>query len=129
MAKRWNNNPPKPGMVRLGYRWITEEEAKLYIHPKKYDPSFKEICRMYKKRGPYVYIFQIDPMDEPGEDWFIMCSKVKRTSNDVKQSSTLIAKDVGTWIRGIQSMEKYSEVKWSEHYQDEAERQKLFNLL
>ena len=91
--------------------------------------QFKEICRMYKKRGPYVYIFQIDPMDEDGDEHFIMCSKIKRTNNVVRYSGTLIRKDVGSWIRGIQSMEHYKEVKWSEHYQDEEGRRKLFNLL
>jgi hypothetical protein len=129
MAK-WNNRPPKEGMVKYGWGWLTEEEAKLYIHPTKFDNKYKEICRMYKKRGPYVYIFQIDPMDAvDGDDWFIMCSKVKRTNGVVNTSSTLIRKDVGTWIRGIMSMDKYTEPIWSEHYQNKEERLKLFNLL
>ena len=83
---------------------------------------------MYKKRGPYVYIFQIDPMNEDGDEHFIMCSKVKRTNGKVRYSGTLISKDVGSWIRGSMSMEHYAEPKWSEHYQDEKSRGKLFNL-
>jgi len=129
MAKKyWNNNkPPKEGMVRFGWQWITEEEAKMYIHPTVFDKSFKEICRLYREYSPYVFIFQIDPMDD-GDEWFIMCSKVKRKTGDVKFSNTLIRKDVGGWIRGLKNMQKYNEPIWSEHYQNEEERVKLFNL-
>ena len=65
--------------------------------------------------------------NEDGDDWFIMCSYVKKTGA-VGHSHTLIRKDVGSWIRCKQSMEKYREPIWSEHYQDVEERVKLFNL-
>jgi len=130
MAKKyWNNKPPKEGMVRLGWQWITEEEAKIYIHPTQFDKSFKEICRLYKRYGPYTYIFQIDPMSvNDGDDWFIMCSKVKRKTGSIKYSDTLIRKDLGDWIRCKQSMEKYDKVIWSDDYQDMTKNRKLFNL-
>lgn len=130
MAKKkyWGNDtPPKEGWVKYGYKWISPEDAKKFIHPTTFDPEFQEICRMTRKSSPYTIIFQIDPSNEDGDDWFIMCSYVKKTGA-VGHSHTLIRKDVGSWIRCKQSMEKYREPIWSEHYQDVEERVKLFNL-
>lgn len=130
MAKRYyrtNDEPPKEGWVKYGYKWISPEEAKMFIHPKEFNPEFKEICRLSKKHSPYTVIFQIDPMNLEGEDWFIMCSYVKKNGK-VGKSSTLIRKDVGGWIRGLQSMEKYGEPKWSKDYQDMDKNQELFNI-
>jgi len=129
MAKYYRNKPPKEGMVRVGYKWMTEEEAAQFIDPKVFDPTKnKEICRLHKHRSPYMHVFQISPMNDEDDDWFIMYAKVKKRTKDVKHSYTLIRKDVGTWIRGLISMEKCDEPIWAEDYQNLDENMKLFNL-
>ena len=129
MTKYYRNKPPKEGMVRVGYKWMTEEEAETFIDPKVFDPTKnKEICRLYKHRSPYMHVFQISSMNKDGEDWFIMYAKVKKRTKAVKYSYTLIRKDIGSCIRGLISMEKCKEPIWAEDYQDIEENQKLFNL-
>lgn len=126
---RYNNKPPREGMVRVGYQWMEPEEAEKYIDPKVFNPEKnKEICRLEKYRSPYIHVFQISSLNDDGDDWFIMYAKVKRKTKQVKYSCTLIRKDVGAWIRGLISMEGCKEPKWSKDYSDQEENQKLFNL-
>jgi len=71
-----------------------------------FNSNLKEICRLSKKRSWYDIVFQVHPMNLKNEDWFLLCSFVKK-NGEIKDSYILIKKDLNTWITYYKNTKGY----------------------
>jgi hypothetical protein len=78
--------------VKVGRKWVTQEEADQMLKPKYFDPTKKTLAILKKKGSPHFIAYQIDDIDD-GDEWFISCLTVKNTSKQIMHSSTIIAND------------------------------------
>lgn len=119
----------KDGLIKVGYKWMTPEKAKPFVHPEKYSDEFKEICRLTKPKSPHILVFQFDPLNLAcGGDWYVMVSKVKRRDNSIASSHTIIRKDVGGWITSAQNMEGFGNIVWNKDYEKKSVQKELFGV-
>lgn len=95
--------------IKVGKRWVTQEEADELLKPKYFDPSKKTFAILKRKSSPHFVAFQVDDIDD-GEEWFIACLTVKNSSKEIVHSSTLIAKDMPGWIKSYENMSKFIKV-------------------
>jgi hypothetical protein len=95
--------------VKVGKRWVTQEEADEMLKPKYFDPTKKTFAILKKKGSPHFIAYQIDEIDD-GDEWFIACLTAKNTSKEIVHSSTITAKDIEGSIIYHENMLKFKKV-------------------
>lgn len=117
----------KDGLVKIGKKWMSKKKAKPFMIPHKIRNEFQEICRLSKKRSPYLKVYKFDPLNlVDDDDWFVTVCQVRKKDGVIKSSDTIIRKDVGGSILYSKNMLGFDNIEWDKKYSDPKLQEKMF---